>query len=296
MKLTFDTTFIDHILNRWGGGEENYRQALQQPIYRWLLRHQSQFLQREPDPEEYLEQLLHIDGIDMAQREEEIRRNLDYILSINLEEVVTTVQKYLPESVSRDDAVISIHFVIGIAGLSAYDHLILDPSPCPWFVNDGSDREFYLNGHVLPTIRHEMHHVGYMRIRHERNTDELATRGDLALDLLQETQMEGGAKVCEKDDQEWDLTEEGHRDLFAAAKRLEETTAKWFATESAAIEALDWSEYFSFWESGELYLLGEYMNKAMLAQKVYETIGDCMLAEPLEWFRKGRTVLRMKLN
>lgn len=135
MKLYLDTQFLDLVLEQWAKGEHDYSKVYELPIFQAFWKHQEDYLHRPLSKEKCLHDLLFIDDIDMESHKEEIVRNMNYIREIDLDMVLQHVKRYLPKECLCADRDVPIHLMIGIAGMALNDAIIMDPSPCPWFVN-----------------------------------------------------------------------------------------------------------------------------------------------------------------
>lgn len=282
MKLHLDASMAEEILRQWAG-EHDYSKVYEMPIFRELLRHRREFAQTEISQEDYLNELLHVDGIDMEAHRAEIERNAALIRTADLGRIAREVTEYLPPIDREMD--FTIHLTIGVAGQALGDKLGIDPSPCPWFPADGSDAEVYMKRWVEPTLRHEIHHLGRNRIRESIPIDRLTSLRILARDMMQEIQSEGGAVMCENLCSGRPLTEEERQKLRGGIARYRAILNRWQANPDAEIADADWNDYYSLWDQDKpVYWMGELMCRALIESGRASGVADCMAMEPVELF------------
>ena len=127
MNLILDTTLIDCILRQWNKSTNDFTEVYNHLVFRQLLAHAEDFQKREIGAEQYLYDLLHIDNIDMQQRQQEIERNLAILKEVDLLEISKEVEAFLPKDVCERMGNIYVYPVIGIGGLSIGDFFAIDP-------------------------------------------------------------------------------------------------------------------------------------------------------------------------
>lgn len=290
MKLYLDTQFLDLVLEQWSKGEHDYSKVYELPSFQAFWKHQENYLHRPLSQEECLHNLLFIDDIDMESHMDEIIRNTSYIKEIDLDKVQKRVEAYLPQGCLDADVDLPIHLLIGVAGIAFQDAIIMDPSPCPWFANDGSDKEKYLNEHFIPTLSHELHHIGYQKIRQEAQARKSKTTRELAVNLLCDFQMEGGAQLC---DIGWDGTAisiQEKEELFENWKEIESILNGWRERGLEMPTEADWDILTKGWRGGFFYRSSMLMCKALISERYYTSVGNCMLDEPLTVYEKMRSL------
>lgn len=291
MKLYLDTQFLDLVLEQWAKGEHDYSKVYELPIFQAFWKHQEDYLHRPLSKEKCLHDLLFIDDIDMESHKEEIVRNMNYIREIDLDMVLQHVKRYLPKECLCADRDVPIHLMIGIAGMALNDAIIMDPSPCPWFVNDGSNKEKYVNEHFIPVLAHELHHIGYKKIRQIAQTRKSKTTCELAANLLCELQMEGGAQLCESS---WDgsaISAQEKEELKGSWKEIQSILIGWIDRGLEIPTKADWDALTNGWRSGLFYRSTLLMCKALISDGYYASVADCMLDEPLAVYEKMSRLL-----
>ena len=287
MKLHLDTQFVDLVLEQWAKGEHDYSKVYELPIFQAFWKRQEFYLHRSLTKEECLHDLLFIDDIDMESHKAEIIRNIEYIKEIDLNALKCHVERYLPEFCLDVDMEIPVCLMIGIAGMAFGEAIIMDPSPCPWFVNDGSDKEKYLKEHFIPTLEHELHHVGYERIRTVTRTRESKTLRELVTNLLCDFQMEGGAQLCEIGWDESGITADEQKEWNESWQKIRTILEAWLQRGEQVPSEEDWELLTKGWRGGLFYRSTMLMCKALVSAGYYNGVGDCMLDEPLALYEKA---------
>lgn len=291
MHLILDRSAVDLVLDVWRNGCSHFTQLYCNADFRLLLRHACDFQQREILPEEYLHTLLHLG--DMQQHSKDIVRNLGYISEVDLDRICGEVSVFLPEGIWRQIGGIRVVPFIGIGGLAIGDCIFVDPSPCKWFPADGSNRESYLENYVHPTLRHELHHIGYSRIRLSPPVSEISTLGELAEDFALQIQMEGGAMLCQKQQGMVPLAETQRQQTLRVLTGYKETIEGWRNAENQSVDNASMATYFSLWENEKpVYWLGERICSLLIQQGVAKSVGDCMLLDPLTMIGTACAVLQ----
>ena len=291
MQLTLYTKMIDAIIGQWENGTCDYAAILSDPHFQAMLSHAQDFQKTELNASAYLHDLLHIDGIDMQGHLAEIRRNLAIIRSVDLEQIALEVQGYLPES-AYSGREVQICPMIGIAGLALDGFIVIDPSPCPWFPADGSDRDAYLSGFILPTLRHELHHVGYKRLHETHRTAALITRPDLALDYAQQFQMEGSARLCQWQQRIGTLDEPAYLKLRGAFRHHYDRIQEWLRTPGHPVGQEDWNAYYALWSGDKpVYWLGQSLCTLLIQRGAIHSVAEFTQMEPLSMMQAANACL-----
>lgn len=286
MNLHFDTRFIESVLSHWRDGDLDWSDSIRMPIFQTMRKQAENYRRAEVEPYQYLNELLHIGGIDMSLRAREIRRNLKLITSVDLGEIEKEVNSFLPRSMVDDHASVTIYPFIGISGYAKHDYIVIDPSPCPWFPADGSDPAAYLDHFIVPTLRHELHHIGYNRVFQDVDTKDMHTLNHLADDFVLQMQMEGGAKLCEKQCQRRDLTNSDLAKLADGITHAEKRYISWKDKGNREIDDQAWSCYYELWEKKTAYWMGELGCLALMASGFSSSVAECMSLNPGSWFEK----------
>ncbi len=190
MRLVYDTSMMDAVLAQWEQETDDFAALFRHPVFVSLLRRAEEFQSASLSPGEYFHSLLHIDGMDMRRNRKEIIRNLHAISKVDLNQVCQDTARFLPLGAYAGVEDVRVFPLVGIAGLAGDDYIIIDPSPCPLFPHDGSDQEKYLSGFIIPTLRHELHHVGYWRLHPSKPIHEMRNLRDLAEDAALQLQAE----------------------------------------------------------------------------------------------------------
>lgn len=291
MEFYLDTRLIDAVLRAWDRADPDFSAVYAMDIFQNLRKRAEDFQQRTLTDAEYLDFLLHIDGIDMRAHRTEIERNLALIRSVDMEALLQRVNSFLPASAAGDARSLPVHVVIGLAGLAGEDYVVLDPSPCPWFPADGSDAEAYLEKFVKPVLRHEMHHVGYYRAHAAAPGDTPADVRQLAVDFIRQMQMEGGAILCEGGAELHLLSPEEEKRLEAGLARYLPILQEWRERADAEITEADWNQYYSLWEDDKpVYWMGVLMCCRLAASGRAGSVADCMAMQPDEFFAAAQNV------
>ena len=179
--------------------------------------------------------------------------------------------------------------VIGIGGLSIGDFFAIDPAPCPWYPEDGSDAEKYLSEFIYPLLRHEPHHTGYRQIRPCADIAHLQNLGELAVSMIQQIQMEGGAVLCEKQCPARTLSKDELTEGAERFRKCDELIQNWLKQGDCEIREDDWTAYYTLWGMEKLaYRLGEYICLLLIQCGEVASVGDCMAMEPLALWEKVR--------
>ena len=296
MQLSLNTKMIDAIIRQWESGMHDYTVILSYPHFQAILSHAQDFQKVELNALDYLYDLLHIDGIDMQDHLAEIQRNLATIRSVNLEQIALEVQGYLPES-TYSGRNVQICPMIGIAGLALDDLIVIDPSPCPWFPADGSDKNTYLSSFILPTLRHELHHVGYMCLHETHRIAALITRRDLAVDYAQQFQMEGSALLCQWQQNIGTLDRLEYLKLRDAFCHHYDQIQDWLRTPEHPIEQKDWNAYYALWSDDKpVYWLGQSLCTLLIQCRAIRTVAEYIQMEPLRMMQTARACFSHSLS
>ena len=283
---------IDAVIREWENETNDYSPVLADARFQTLLSHAKDFQRTDLDGLSYLNSLLHIDDIDMRNHLAEIQRNLAIIRSVNLKQLAQNVQDYLPES-ALSGSEIRICPMIGIAGLALDDFVVIDPSPCPWFPADGSDKETYLSTFILPVLRHELHHVGYKRLHPVRNSAALKTCSELAADYAQQFQMEGTAKLCEQCWRGESLDASEYQKLCDSFYQYYGWIQEWLRTPGHPIEQKDWSAYDALWSGDKpVYWLGRSICVLLIQRGMIHAVSDCVQIEPLRMMQMAADCIK----
>lgn len=281
MKVRFDTRLVDAVISA------EYDKVYSDPIFLQLKRHAEEFMQRAVTAEEYLDQLLHIDGIDILANVKRIKNNLDVMLSVDADKLIEDIAGYLPRKAIESVDLITVYPVIGIAGLAMDDFIAIDPAPYPWYPEDGSNEERYRENYVAATLRHELHHIGCFMLHGKTDISEIKDIKMLAVDYAHEIQLEGGAKLCEKQDACAPLTEDENRQLDEAVKIYIPLIYEWLERENVGITDNDMDRYFELWgESKPAYWMGELLCRRGISKGIFRNVADCMEALPIGWIEK----------
>ena len=292
MNLILDTTLIDCILNQWNKSTSDFTEVHNHPVFQQLLAHAEDFQKREIGAEQYLYDLLHIDNIDMQQYQREIEWNLAILKEVDFSKIAKEVEAFLPKDVCERMGNIYVHPVIGIGGLSIGDFFAIDPAPCPWYPADGSDAEKYLSEFIYPLLRHEPHHTGYRQIRPCADIRQLQKLGELAVDMIRQIQMEGGAVLCEKQCLSRILSKDELAEGAERFRKCDELIRNWLEQEEREISEDDWTAYYTLWGQEKLaYRLGEYICLLLIQYGAVASVGDCMAMEPIALLEMVRKVI-----
>jgi len=276
MKLHLDTSMMDEILRQWDGAED-YSAVYEMPVFREMLRHTEDFNRRKISPEEYLADFMR--NAEMKSRRAEIEQNLAIIRSVDLNRLASQIAACLPP---LDEALeFTIHPFMGRAGQALWDKVAIDvvswPEPC--------DPDEFLNRCVLTLIRHEVHHLGYMRLRRVADIGELTTRSLLAADFILNMQMEGGAEVCGGQNEGRPLNGKERERLREGVIRYHSLTARWLSDPDGEITEADFDDYYTLWgQDSAAYWMGEYGCRALIESSQAADTAACMAMEPQEWF------------
>jgi len=277
MKLVIDTRLVDAVL------DSEYEKVYSDPMFLKLKEHAEDFQQCKLSGEEYLDQLLHLDGIDILKDKETILRNCKILRSIDCQKIVDALERYLPHEAIENVGQITVFPVIGIAGLAMEDFIVIDPAPYPWYPSTGLDSEEYICKFLEPTLRHELHHVGCFALHGKTEIGDLKNTVMLAADYIHEMQLEGGAILCEKQDECKPLNEEENDMLNKALSRYMPVVRDWIVRNDEVNDA-DMNEYFQLWgESKHVYWLGELLCRKMISLGIYSCVAECMSDEPMKW-------------
>ena len=211
---------------------------------------------------------------------------------VSFSKITKEVEVFLPKDVCERMGNIYVHPAIGIGGLSIGDFFAIDPAPCPWYPADGSDEEKYLFEFIYPLLRHEPHHAGYRQIRPCADIAQLHNLHELAVSMIQQIQMEGGAVLCEKQCLSRTLSKD---ELAEGAERFRKCDAliqDWLKQGDYKISEDDWMAYYTLWGPEKLaYRLGEYMCLLLIQYGAVASVGDCMAMEPLALWEMVRKVI-----
>lgn len=285
MRLVWNTALIDTVLAQWTQHTCDFSAVLRHPVFLDLTARACDFEQKTLTPEAYLHQLLHIDGIDMQKHCPEIERNLRCLQRIDLDAPIRDVARFLPPSLLPSIGDIPIYPVIGIAGLAHRHYIIIDPSPCPWFPADGSDAYAYVHTFILPTLRHEAHHVGYMHLHPDSPDPTPRTLRALAVDFARQVQMEGGAMLCQHLCNGRKLRDEERMHACRALESCSALLRSWLEQGDQPISPEAWTAYYALWGESQLaYGLGEALCLLLIEYGGARCVADCMCMEPLQLF------------
>ncbi|MGI6184636.1 MAG: DUF5700 domain-containing putative Zn-dependent protease [Candidatus Fimadaptatus sp.] len=289
MKLSLHSDFCELLLHSRDDGGMCSRQLCQHPAFQAAKRHAQDFNRTSFTNEDYLDELLHINGFDILARGSELRRNIECIRRTDLEKVVSQVAHYLPAECIKAQSV-HIHLLPGIGGLALDGMILLDPAPCPWYPCDGSDAGRYLEQFILPTMRHELHHVCYRTLRKDVAISDIKTKKLLAEDYLLQLQMEGSAVMCESLCRKPYIASDENIALNAMLKSSFSQVIAWLDSPNGAIDADDWTKYYALWGENKLaYLLGEFAFKKMLKRDI--PVSEAIRMSPMEWFEKVKACI-----
>ncbi len=292
MNLILDTTLIDCILNQWNKSTSDFTEVHKHPVFQQLLAHAEDFQKRKIGAEQYLYDLLHIDNIDMQQHQREIERNLAILKAVDFSKISKEVKAFLPKDVCEQIGNIYVHPVIGIGGLSIGDFFAIDPAPCPWYPADGSDAEKYLSEFIYPLLRHEPHHTGYRQIRPCADITQLHNLCELAVSMIQQIQMEGGAVLCEKQCSSRTLSNDELTEGVERFRKCDELIQTWLKQGDCEISEDDWTAYYTLWGMEKLaYRLGEFICLLLVQYGAVASVGECMAMEPLALWETVRGVI-----
>ena len=292
MTISLDRSAIDMILGAWNNRSNNFAQLYGHSAFQNLLRHAQDFQKKCISPEEYLHTLLHVNNIDMRQHRTEIVRNLNYISEVDLSRICSDTADFLPEEVSKDIGNIRVVPFIGIGGLAIGDCVFIDPSPCPWFPEDGSNRQNYIEKYIYPTLRHELHHIGYSRIRVSPPISEINTLSELAMDFALQIQMEGGAMLCQNKQCDGNCTEEKNRQALRSLRWCRNIIDSWIKTENHPIDDASMETYFSLWKNDKpVYWLGEMLCSLLIQSGKVKSVGECMMLDPLSMIDMAYSII-----
>lgn len=275
MKLYIDTSMMDEILRCWYS-DEDYSAVYEMPIFKEMLRNSEAFLRRPIAPEEYLTDFMR--NSEMKSRRAEIERNLAMIRTIDLHSLAVEISAHLP--LNSENLEFTIHPFMGRGGQALWDKAAIDV--IPWQPVSGPEE--YLDS-VCRTIRHEIHHLGYMRLRHVFNLEELTTPALLAADFILNIQMEGGAEVCGGQIENRPLNVQERERLRNGVASHRTIIDRWLAKPDGEITEADLNDYYSLWgPEGASYWMGEYGCRALIDAGQAANTAACMAMEPQEWF------------
>lgn len=289
MKLILDTTLIDRILEQWNNAKADFTEVYKHPVFNELLAHAEDFQKREIGVEKYLYDLLHVDNIDMQQKQQEIERNVEIIKGVDFSRIAKEVELFLPKHVCERMGNIYVHPIIGIGGLSKSNFIAVDPSPCPWYPADGKDAEKYLSDFIYPLLRHESHHVGYRHIRSCTDIAQLRNKCELATDMIREIQLEGGAVLCEKQCMTRILSGAELAKGIDSLRKCDELIQSWLSQGDCEISKEAWEAYYTLWGSEKLvYWLGEFICLLLVQYGIVSSVAECMIMEPLDFLEMAK--------
>jgi len=292
MKMILDCTAIEAMLEAWNNGSNDFTRLYCHSAFQLLLKHAQDFQQKAISPEEYFQNLIFIDNIDMRQHRTEIVRNLNYIREVNLSKICDDTADFLPEKASKNIGNIRVVPFIGIGGLAIGDCVFIDPSPCPWFPEDGSNRQNYIEKYIYPTLCHELHHIGYSYIRVSPPISEINTLGELAMDFALQIQMEGGAMLCQKMRKNGTCTASKMSQTLHLLTWYKNTIDSWNKAAKHSIDNESLETYFSLWANDKpVYWLGEMLCSLLIQHGMAKTVGECMLLNPLSMINMAFSII-----
>lgn len=275
MKLHLDTSMMDEILRQWDGAED-YSAVYEMPIFREMLRHTEGFLRREIAQEEYLTDFMQ--NASMKARRAEIEENLALMCTIDLDQLARQISAYLPPAGQEPE--FTIHPFMGRGGQALRDKAAIDV--IPW--KEVSSPEEYLS-FTTRLLRHEVHHLVYMRLRHVYDLSELTTPALLAADYVLNLQMEGGAEVCGGQIEDRPLNGQERERLRGGIVRCRALINRWLAKPDGDITESDLADYYTLWgQDGVSYWMGELTCRALIESGRAANTAACMSMEPQEWF------------
>ena len=275
MKLHLDTSMMDEIIRQWDG-DEDYSAVYEMPIFKKMLQHTADFTRREISPEEYLADFMR--NAEMKSRRAEIEENLALMRAIDLDQLAQQITAYLPPIEQKLE--FTIYPFMGRGGQALWDKAAIDI--VPW--QEISDPVEYQNN-ICRLIRHEVHHLGYMRLRHVFDLKELTTPALLAADFVLNIQMEGGAEVCGGQIEDRPLNDQERKRLHDGVVRYRAIIERWLSKPDGEISDADLTDYYSLWgPEGASYWMGEYGCRALIESSQAENTAACMAMEPQEWF------------
>lgn len=290
MQMLFDCCAVNRLLAAWEKGSGDFSQVLCHPDFLILYRHALDFQQSSFSMEEYLHRLLHIENMDMQQRRAEIIRNLNCIREIDLSTICEDVAGFLPEEIVRKIDTIRVVPFVGAGGLAAENVIFIDPSPCPWFPNDGSQKAVYIDEFICPTLRHELHHIGYSCIRISPPVSEIKSLRELAKDFALQLQMEGGAMLCQEKKDSVSCAQ--MQQFYRALEWCKQTIDSWNNSESQSVDERSMRTYFSLWENDKpVYWLGQQLCSILIQHGIVKNVGDCMMLDPLSMIEMACTIV-----
>ena len=291
MNMSLDRSAIDIILGAWNNSSNDFSQLYCHSAFLDLLRHAQDFQQRCISLEEYLHNLLHVNNIDIRQHRTEIIRNLNYISEVDLNKICNDAANFLPEEVSKNIGNIRVVPFIGIGGLAIGDCVFIDPAPCPWFPDDGGNKQKYIKEYICPTLRHELHHIGYSRIRLSPSVSEIKTLRELAMDFALQIQMEGGAMLCQEKKTIVTSAETHMQKALRTLTWCKKTIDGWNNAENQTIDDASMGIYFSLWENDKpVYWLGEIICSLLIQHRSVKSVGECMMLDPLSMIDMACTI------
>lgn len=275
MKLYLDTSMMKEILRQWDG-DEDYSAVYEMPIFMEMLRNSETFVRREISHQEYLTDFMQ--NTQMKARRTEIGQNLALMRTINLDQLAREISAYLPPI--EQELEFTIHPFMGRGGQALWDKAAIDV--IPWEPVSGPDE--FLNN-VRCIIRHEVHHLGYMRLRHVYALKELTTPALLAADFVLNLQMEGGAEVCGSQIESRPLNDQERERLRGGVSHCRAIIDRWLAKPDGEITEADLTDYYSLWgPDGTSYWMGEYGCRALIESGRAANTAACMAMKPQEWF------------
>lgn len=292
MKLHLHTELVDAVLQCWMHESTDFSQVYRHPVFVEMRKRAEDFQQKRISDDEYLHALLHSDGIDMQSHAAEIRRNANLISGAELSLLAAQVQQYLPLEAHLDAGEIHVYLFIGAAGYALNDAILLDPSPCSWFPEDGSHPFEYLDRFIGPTLRHELHHMGFNRMKPQRRIQEMKTLAHLAEDYAFQIQMEGSALMCEKLIRQRMLNQYENEWLKERLKRCMMLIGRWRKLGDFPIDEDDWREYYALWGEEKIaYHLGELVFRKMLEPGADIPVSEGISTQPEEWLLQAMQIV-----
>ncbi|MDD6683217.1 MAG: hypothetical protein PUE61_08720 [Clostridiales bacterium] len=297
MKLILDCSAIDVILEAWNNGSNSFTQLYCHSAFQLLLKHAQDFQQKAISPEEYIQSLVCIDNIDMRQHLTEIVRNLNYVREVDLNKICNDTAVFLPRHASKNIGNVHVVPFIGIGGLAIEDCVFIDPSPCPWFPDDGSNRQNYIEKYIYPTLCHELHHIGYSHIRISPPISEINTLCELAMDFALQIQMEGGAMLCQKKQNNGTSTTSKMSQVLHSLTWCKNVIDRWDEATNQPIDNEDWETYFSLWENDKpVYWLGEMLCSLLIQHSKAKSVGECMLLNPISMIDMAYSIVDTQVS
>lgn len=292
MKRTLDCSLINLILQALYDNSGNSTRVYGHPVFQTLLAHTQDFRQKPISAEAYFCELLRVSGMDKERNRDGIFRNLRLIETVDWDEICRDTAGFLPTYAAEGFEKVRIVPCIGVAGLALRDCIVMDPSPCPWFPDGVTDPGAYTERYVKATMRHELHHIGYARIRTSPPMEKIRSLRDLAGDFALQIQMEGGAMMCQMLGRTDPRTAEQMQGMQRRLRQYLSVLDRWIAAGETPPDKAALDFYFSLWaEDKPVYRLGQAICSLLMQSGIVHSVGACMEMDPMAMLHAAYDIL-----